>query len=167
MIEALLILQPLLMALLGGILATLGGVFAVRQQAQLARRIRMDEYFAEKKVEANAQAFKKAKVIQAMLIQAGTEQVLKQMRADEEWLFEQRLFLPGKFPERWLATRGCVTEAAGLESNLKDADKPRVLALHEKARKSMDDALWEVYRDSNLEPMQIELLDTTVSELRG
>ena len=167
MIEVLNTLQPLLMVLLGGVLAMLGSVFTIRQQAQSARRVRMDERFAEKKVEVNAQAYKKAKTIEAMLLQCDTEQTLKQIDSDQEWFFDQRLFLPGQFPQKWLAVRGCLIQASVLERDLRDSDRPRVLALHQKAETLITDALREVYSDAGVKPMEIELLDTTMSELPG
>ena len=70
--------------LLGAILSTFGGAAVIWVQAKFARRTRMDELIAEKKVEANKQAYSRIKVIESMLVQAKLEDVAKQMQMDEQ-----------------------------------------------------------------------------------
>jgi len=49
----------MLRVIIGGLLAILGGFVATYYQAKKARKIRMDEIIAEKKIQASAEAFTK------------------------------------------------------------------------------------------------------------
>lgn len=104
--------------LIGGFLAILGSFIAIWYQAKKARKIRMDEIIAEKKVTANAEAYANMKVIASLLAQSTFQDVKKVFYNNETWLFNNRLFLPGRFPDRWLAIRNTVSDNINLEKQL-------------------------------------------------
>ena len=73
---AALILQPtgtltqgMLSALIGGLLAISGGWFAHLHLLRSARKIKMDEAVAARKVTANAEAYRNIKIIEGAFIQ--------------------------------------------------------------------------------------------------
>lgn len=62
--------------MLGGLLAILGGLVATWIQSRNARKKRMEEITAERKVSANAQAYSHAKAIQSTFSQASPPKAL-------------------------------------------------------------------------------------------
>ena len=79
----------------GGLLAILGGWGTVWYQSRNARKRRMDELMADRKIEANAQAYSNTKELQSHLLQSDTDTSYGIILSQEEWFFENRLFLPG------------------------------------------------------------------------
>lgn len=150
----------MLNVLLGGLLAILGGLIGMWLQARYARKIKMDEVTAEKKVAANAEAYTRMKVIESMLPQATLKATLKQILEYEEWFFNTRLFLPGRFPDKWLSIRNQLTKAVRLEESLESdttgESAERLETLEAKLRKLAAEAIVEIYNDMNLERIELE-----------
>ena len=91
--------------ILGGVLAIIGGWAAIWYQLSNTRKIRMDEVTAERKVTVNAEAYMYMKQIQSSYIQQDPKTTLDILASNEAWFFGNRLFLPGRFPEKWLLIR--------------------------------------------------------------
>ena len=143
--------------LLGAFLAILGGWGAIWFQQRYARKIRMDEITAERKVTANAEAYAYVKEVKSSLLQKNTEDTLKLVLAREEWFFSNRLFLPGKFPAKWLSIRNDLHRLKRWQGGASKTPE-EITALEEQIEQSATDAIDEIYEDMNLE--RIELRDT-------
>lgn len=141
---------------IGAVLSAFGGAVVIWVQAGFARRTRMDELIAERKVEANRQAYSRIKVIESMLVQAKTEDVLKQMHTDEQWFFDTRLFLPGDFPNKWLSIRLGLQKAVLLQHNLpKTANE--LTQLDASLRTLADEAIQEIYKEMGLSRLEAKM----------
>lgn len=141
--------------LLGGLLAILGGLVATWLQSRNARQNRMEEITAERKVTANAQAYTRAKAIQSSFIQASPEATLSLILDHEEWLFESRLFLPGKFPAKWLSIRNDLNKLMRWQTNQTKKSED-ISSLEEKIQQCIKDAIDEIYKDMNLSRIELE-----------
>ena len=141
--------------LLGGLLAILGGWGAIWYQLRNTRKYRMDEITAERKVTANAQAYAYTKEIASSLIQRSTEGTLNLILRREEWFFNNRLFLPGRFPEKWLSIRNNLHKLIRWQ---KDASKTaeEKSSLEERIQKSVTEAIDEIYKDMNLQRIELD-----------
>jgi len=148
----------MLKVLLGGLLAILGGLIATWYQAKKARKIRMDEVIAEKKVTANAEAYAKMKDIQSQLALSTLQDVLKVLLENESWLFGNRLFLPGKFPDKWLTIRNNVNEAMKLEKQPEKADE--LAYLKKVLPKIANEAIDIIYKDMELERIEVKKIQS-------
>ena len=136
--------------LLGGLLAIIGGYAAIRYQLQNVRKQRMDEVTAERKVEINAQAYAHMKRVEGSFLQNTPEQTLEIITKNEEWFFENRLFLPGKFPDYWLAIRRDLHKLIRwAKGSSKSADE--LSALDKKTEENIALAIDEIYKDMNIE----------------
>ena len=153
-IEFLREIQPVLLVIVGGLLSILGGIIGMRFQAKNARRIRMDEIIAEKKVSANAEAYRRMKTIESMLHQSSLEETLKEIIAYEDWFFSSRLFLPGKFPDKWLSIRDGLYKACPLQGQPEKANELTKLEGH--LAKLTEEAIVEIYKEMNLERIKVE-----------
>lgn len=147
--------KEMIQVMLGGLLATLGGMIGLWFQAKNARRIRMDEIIAEKKIQANNEAYIRIKTIEGMLTQAELEDVKKKLYEYDEWYFNTRLFLPGKFPDKWLSIKNNLIKAIGLKRNLPDS-ATELTKLEAYLDKLKDEAIDEIYKEMKLSNIQIE-----------
>jgi len=140
--------------IVGGILATIGGMVGIWLQAKSARKIRMEEAIAEKKVQINAEAYSHMKTISSMLIQASLEDTYKTIIDLEDWFFNARIFLPGKFPDKWLSVRNGLSKAKRLEGQ---PDKSEELTkLEQDLSEIAEEAILEIYKDMKLERIKID-----------
>ncbi|MDZ4383312.1 MAG: hypothetical protein U0937_01575 [Thermodesulfovibrionia bacterium] len=146
-------IQPMLQVTVGGLLAILGGMIGMWYQARNARRIRMDEIIAERKVKANAEAYRRMKTIESMLIQASPEETLKKILDDEDWFFGERLFLPGKFPDKWLSIRNGLSKALRLQGRTEKADE--LSKLEDELSKLAEEAILEIYEEMNIPRIKV------------
>lgn len=140
--------------LLGGLLAILGGWGATWYQAKNARRNRMAELTAERKILANGEAYAYTKEVASALIQADIREVATLMAQREEWFFRYRFFLPGTFPAKWLELRNVVHKLARRETT--DSASPEdIESLHQRAESLAEQAIEEIYKDMNLKKIEI------------
>ena len=151
--------------LLGGILAILGGVLSIWFQARNARKIKMYEIVAEKKITANAEAFAYVKKIQSMLIQFPSKNVLKEILSLEEWWLKSRLFLPGKFINKWLGLREGVSKLAHLETSA-NINPQEAIELQKELDRLANEALKEIYNDMNLKEIKVDSPKTGVKPIK-
>lgn len=139
--------------ILGGLLAIIGGIIGSFLNAKWARRKRMDEIIAQKKIDANQAAYQHIKQIEALLIQGTLEQVRDEINKYEAWLFNNRLFLPGRFPDKWLELRNGI----GVILHRRKAGKsqPEELTKMEMELKQINqEAMDEIYKDMNMEKLK-------------
>ncbi len=146
--------QPMLNILLGGILAILGGIVGAWLQAKYARRTRMDQIIAERAVDANSEAYAHMKDIEAKLIQETLQNTYKTILKHQEWLIRSRLYLPGRFPDKWFTIRNKLGKAVRLEQQLakpiaqQTADE--LTQLEEQLKHLVDEAILEIYKEMKL-----------------
>ena len=137
--------------LLGGLLAILGGWGSTYFQLRYARKNKMEEVVAERKIEVNAEAYSIIKEIQGAFIQASIEETNKLLFTHEQWFFDNRLFLPGKFPLLWLSIRGNVSKLIRRE-RMTNSDSSELEAIHISVQNDIKEAITEIYNDMGIEP---------------
>jgi len=101
------------------------------------------------------------KEVKSSLLQKSTEDILRLVLAREEWFFSNRLFLPGKFPAKWLSIRNDLHRLKRWQGGASKTPE-EITALEEQIEQSATDAIDEIYEDMNLEP--IELRDTEAEQ---
>lgn len=140
--------------IIGGILAILGGMVSIWFQTSRARKNRMEEIIAEKKVQINAEAYSRMKEIEAMLIQESPKNTLKTIIDHEVWFLNTRLFLPGKFPDKWLSIRKGLNKAVRLEGQPDKVDE--LTKLEKDLSNIAEEAILEIYEDMKIERIKID-----------
>jgi len=145
----------MLETLIGGLLAIVGGWSATWYQLRNARKNRMDEIIAERKVTANAQAYAYAKDIQSSLIQNDLPDTLQRILSREAWFFNNRLFLPGTFPAKWLSARNDLQKLIRWQQDTTKTSEEKN-ALEERIQTSVTEAIDEIYKDMNLTRIEID-----------
>ena len=141
--------------IIGGLLAIIGGIAGVWIQAKCARRIKMDEIIAEKKVIANNEAYGKIKTIEAMLFQSELGDVKSKMYEYDDWFFNTRLFLPGKFPNKWLSIKSNLIQAISLHRKLPETANA-LIELEGYLKRLVHEAIDEIYKEMKLSKIEIE-----------
>jgi len=143
--------MPFLLVLGGAVGPTI--VFLL--QYKTAKRIRMDQVLAEKKIKADSEAYTKMKKLASILI-SEKEIILsiKDFMKDQDWFFENRLFLPGKFPNKWMTIRNGFVKLFMLEDKSEEAKKIRG-----QLSKKVDEAIREIYKDVGASEIKVEPLD--------
>lgn len=134
---------------IGGLLAIGGGMVATWLSARTTRRIRMDEVVAERKVEANKWAYAYMKEIETTLIVAGPKNARQLMANREPWLFENRLFLPGRYPDKWLTLRLKLDEILDLTGS------EAVAPLKKRARELANECILEIYKEMRMKALDV------------
>ena len=95
--------------IIGGLLAIISGIASNWYQIKHARKMKMEEAIAEKKITVNGEAYAKMKKIQSLLSTSNLKDTHKYIISQEEWLMNNRLYLPGKYPDKWLFIRNNIT----------------------------------------------------------
>jgi hypothetical protein len=151
---AALILQPtgaltqgMLGALVGGLLAISGGWFANLHMLRSARKTNMDEAVAAKKMTANAEAYRNVKEIEAAFAQRSVKDTHNLMMGLEQWFFDNRLFLPGAFPNHWLTA---CTNLGLLAMRVHESPSDDSQDLERKVHAALAGAIAEIYADSGI-----------------
>jgi hypothetical protein len=142
------VLSTVLAAAIGGVLAVAGALAAKWIQLRTAQRTRMNQVIAERKVSANAEAYKFMKVIEGHLAEHTDEQALTLMLSREDWLFENRLFLPSAFYATWLSLR---TTLRWLSETPMSRDSDSLRRLRLQAMHFVKESLREIQRDMKFE----------------
>jgi hypothetical protein len=117
-------MDDFLKIVLGAVFAIAGSVITQIIQANHARKKKLDEIVAEKKISACTDAYIMMKRVESVLATRNTitKDILHEaldffLLDKEEWLLRSRLFLPGKFPSLWFAIRNDIAEAIRMETN--------------------------------------------------
>lgn len=142
----------MLNTLLGGFLALLGGCVVTYIQLRYARKTKMNEIIAEKKVNANSQAYSHMKEIQSQFSQLGVKAALKQILSHEEWFFNNRLFLPGDFSAKWLSARNDLLKLSRREGS---KNTKEIIHLDSLIENTCKEALLEIFKDMNIKPFSL------------
>jgi hypothetical protein len=146
--------------ILGGILAILGGIIGTWLQSKYARKIRMNQIIAEKRVTANEEAYVRMKIIESILHQGDLKIALAKIAKDQEWLIRSRLYLPGRFPDMWFEIRNTLDSALELERKLSISDKEKAFNEIQKVKKRLQqlshDSIIEIYKDMKLKPIELQ-----------
>ncbi|MCK4751986.1 MAG: hypothetical protein KAS75_00970 [Planctomycetes bacterium] len=98
-------LKEILLILAGAISATFGGFFATLYQAKQARKIRREEIIGEKQVEICQQVATRIATLKSIPDQISLEEASKYVYENETWFWDNCLFLPSKFRNKWLSIR--------------------------------------------------------------
>jgi hypothetical protein len=108
----------------------------------------MDEIVAERKVEANAGAYHRAKLIESRLPE-NSYGALEKIVDMDGWFFSHRLFLPGQFPSKWMAIREGLFELNRWKGNpSKTAADPA--ALERRIATMITQAIDEIYKEMGM-----------------
>ena len=142
------LIQGMLSALVGGLLAIAGGWFANLHASRSARSSKMDEAVAARKVTANAEAYRNVKEIEAAFSQRSVKDTHNLMMGLEQWFFDNRLFLPGAFLNYWLTAR---TNLGLLAMGVRDRPADHAEDLERKVNAALAGAIAEIYKDSGIE----------------
>ena len=140
--------------IIGGLLALLGGWGSTYFQLRYARKNKMDEVVAERKVEVNAQAYSRIKDIQGSFLQASLKDTNTLIYNHEQWFFDNRLFLPGKFPELWLSIRANVHKLARKEQS-KNSEPEDLENIDIKVQEGINSAINEIYKDMGIDEGEV------------
>lgn len=141
--------------LLGALLAVLGGWGAIWYQSRNTRKNRMEEITAERKVTANAQAYAYAKEIVSALVQESANETLQRILHRERWFFDNRLYLPGTFPNKWLSTRNDLSKLVRWETDASKTAEQKS-SLEERIKRTLNEAIDDIYKDMNLQRIEID-----------
>lgn len=144
-------LMPFLLVLGGAVGPSIGWLL----QYKTAKRVRMDEVLAENKIKANSQAYTRMKKMSSMLItEKRIEDILQVLIKDEDWFSENRLFLPGKFPNKWITIRNGVVKLFEVGEEGEEFKK-----IKRKLIQKIEEAIGEIYKDMGVSEIKVEPLD--------
>lgn len=136
--------------ILGGLLAILGGWGSTYFQLRYAGKNKMEEVLTERKIEVNAQAYSIIKDIQGSFIQASLQDTNRRIFTHQQWFFDNRLFLPGKFPSLWLSIRSNVSKIARREQ-APNQDSTELEAIDKNILNDLKKAITEIYNDMGID----------------
>lgn len=142
------VLSGVLAALVGGLLAVAGALAASWFQARTTLRTRMHQVIAERKVSANADAYRFLKMVENHLSERGEAEALTLVVGREDWLSANRLFLPETFAETWQSLRTTLRWLAD-ESTARDSETLRRLRLQ--ALRFVKEAMRAIQQDMDFE----------------
>jgi hypothetical protein len=145
--------------ILGGLLAIVGGFVATWLQVRYSRKIKMNEAIAEKTVLVNAEAYAYIKEIDSMLRYSTIGEALRRILERESWFFSNRLFLPGKFPDKWLTIRNGLNRLHQLERGSEE-DRKQIPNLKHRLEGVAEEAIQEIYAEMGLKRIEVEDLET-------
>lgn len=157
-------IKDILLVLVGAICAALGGLIATWYQSKTARKIRREEVIGEKQVEAFQKAARLASQIQSLLIQGTLDDTIRFIQENGDWFWENRLFLPQGFQNKWCSIKGHLLNAKLLEESQKqkrnEAERSRkideLVKLISFIRQLAKDAEREVLKELGTSPIEIE-----------
>jgi len=154
--------QTMWSVIVGGLLAIAGGFLATWLQAKYARKIKMDEIVAEKTVAANTDGYAHIKKISSMMDREKPDQALHFIISTDEWLFRNRLFLSGKFPDKWLTIRNSLYKIKKLEEGSEE-DRSKIPELLKALKATAAEAGDEIYKEMGLKRIEVEDLSKRTS----
>lgn len=95
----------ILLVLVGGVSAALGGLVAMMYQAHEARRVKFEEVMGEQKAKALGKAMRLMNALISVLIHGGEKDVLNYIHENNDWMLDNEPFLPQKAAENWHSVR--------------------------------------------------------------
>ena len=88
------------------------------------------------------------------LLQSDTDTTYRIILSQEEWFFENRLFLPGQFPEKWISLRNDLHKLRHWEK-VPSKTPEELTALSSRIDSTAEEAVLEIYSDMNLKPIKL------------
>jgi hypothetical protein len=163
--------------IVGGALAISGGIIGTWLQARFSRRAKMSEILAERRINADEEAFKRILNIGGHILSGGPIEGAEEFEKHANWFLENRLFLSGKLIGILMSLRLSLSKAARLakivgkepgfdESPEKENEMIDELTKTEiRAGHLADQAVNELLRDMGLTEMTIELPDGSLKRI--
>ncbi|MFQ6089017.1 MAG: hypothetical protein ACE5K0_08985 [Candidatus Methanofastidiosia archaeon] len=134
-----------------------------RREFEKKRNLKKDEIIAGKKVKANQEAYVRIKKVESLIVAKFVlTEASNYIDKQEKWLFNNRLFLPGRFPDKWLLIRNnifvyklLISELKKLDA-LREIDRKKILLqksneLKKKLSTLVKEAIDEIYKDTGHE----------------
>jgi len=118
----------------------------------------MDEVIAEKTVAANAEGYAHTKEVSMYMDTARDSLALDLMLSKQKWLFRNRLFLSGKYPDKWLTIRNSLIQIPGLKAGTQE-DRSKVPELLKAIKATIAEAGDEIYKEMGLKRIEVEDLN--------
>jgi hypothetical protein len=138
------------------LLSILGGFLSGLIQARRARRVRLEELTAERMVQSNAEAYGKMKRLQSLLQQSDLHTVAKAIQEYELWFWDNRLFLFGRFSDKFLGLRAGIFRALRLGKQLPEkADE--LSTLESELNRLVAEAIQEICKEMDVKPLDPEI----------
>lgn len=154
--ETLAMLKELLLVLAGAISAIFGGFLATLYQAKKARKIRREEVIGEKQVAVYNQAASLIYSLQGLLIQATLSDVIKFMHEHKDWFWDNIVFLPPKFRDKWLSIRLALNKAVRIEKQQGPDKVAELTSLETYLDKLAKEAEVAILNELNMPSVKIE-----------
>lgn len=107
----------LIPVVVGGLLATAGGLTGAYLQARRTRQVRTDEVFAERQIDATQEALERLVSLNTYLATQGLAAADNLVTQYDEWFQARRLYTPAKVATIWVALRQQLAHGQVLESN--------------------------------------------------
>jgi len=145
-----------LLVLLGGLLASVSGVFGYKVQASYARKTRFEELVAEKRFVIIPEIYGKLKKLGGMMIQSTPRATKDEIFKDEEWFWTNRLYFPGNVPQYWAELRTKLSQLA-LATEHMPRDVDRSTRLENEIDALLKNALRELIEEMKVNPITDEL----------
>ena len=158
----LLMLKEILLVLAGAISAIFGGFLATWYQAKKARKIRREEVIGEKQVEVYQQAAMRISTLKSLPDQISLEEARKFVYEQEDWFWENHIFLPPKFRNKWLSLRSHLKKALRRENLIQKQTEPddKTIKELEKLESGIEKMVQEaeniILQELNLPEIEIE-----------
>ena len=142
------------------VLLIMGGLFGAWIQAKFARKIRMQEIIAEKKLQVYAEAYAKVKHIISVIAQSSSLVPAKELfQKNEEWFWKNRIYFPGEFPDYWLTGRNhvdvhVVTEQLTQRGESTEEQRKEYVRIKQQLPKELGKATEIIYKELNLKEIK-------------
>ena len=161
-----LMFKELLLVLVGGLCAAFGGFFATWYLAKNSRRIRREEVIGEKQVEVYQKGARLSSQIQSLLIQGTLEDARKFVQENNDWFWDNRLFLPQGFQDKWISIKSNLNKAVRLEKKQGEEADEKKRENQIKELEELESFIQELAQDAEkivlselgLRPIEIEKL---------
>jgi hypothetical protein len=156
--------KDMLLVLVGGLCASLGGFASTWYQAKIARKVRREETIGERQVDAYQKAARVASGVQSVLMQGTLEDTLRFVNEQGDWFWENRVFLPQGFQNKWISVKSNLSRARLREKALEtepDEEKRNkqiedLDQLESFIRQLAEEAEKEILGELGLSPIEIE-----------
>lgn len=149
-------LRELLLVLVGAISAIFGGFLATWYQAKKARKIRREEVIGEKQVEVYNRAASLIYSLQGILVQAPLLKVREFMEEYETWFWDNIVFLPSEFRDKWLSIRLALNKAIRIEKSQEPDKRAELDSLEIHLDKLAKEAEVAILNELNMPSVKIE-----------
>ncbi len=123
-------LKDVVLVLLGGVCASLGGVATAWYKARTAGQVRFKETLGEQKAKVLGRTMRILNGLRSTYIQGVSEDVLDFTKEHNEWMLDNEGVLPKKAVENWHSVRGNVRfirlKEGALQRATRDATKEKL-----------------------------------------